>query len=87
MGRQKFCIWCEVGNEPVGDYLWIHKKCFFDLEDIAGNVESVTKQLEEHKGITEITDFLKSMADFKRKWENTTKLIAELRKGEVSEEV
>jgi hypothetical protein len=76
----KYCIWCEIGNEPEGDYFWIHKHCFEAICDTSSDIEHVKKMLDEKKSIPEIIDFLKSMEDFRRRWNNSVALISELMK-------
>jgi len=88
---RKFCIWCEMGSEPNGDYLWIHKNCFDELISVRDNIKTVGEYLRGEMprvtangnklGRDTVEDFLVAMADFDRRSRNTRKLIKSMVQG------
>jgi hypothetical protein len=68
---KRWCIWCETGADPKkSNYMWIHQKCFFEMHEGVGLIEGVKKRLDEGKSFKEIADYIKSMEDFSRRWDN-----------------
>ena len=68
-------------------YYWIHLKCAEELMDIKSNLVHIREMLEGIHNrnkktkyrIECVVKFLEDMEDFKRKWDNTQKLIKSLK--------
>lgn len=83
-----WCIWCEEGDRksPSG-YYWIHMKCAKQLIDINSNIESIKKMLlgihrrnqDNENKFNVIMKYIEDMEDFKRRWDNSMKIIKKLR--------
>jgi len=82
-----WCIWCENGDRksPSG-YYWIHLKCAEELMDVKSDLKHIREMLEGTHNrnkktkdrIECVVKFLDDMEDFKRRWDNTQKLIKQL---------
>jgi len=84
-----WCIWCQTGSppNPLSDkeMVWIHTKCFEQLMDVHDKIEHVTEymngtlpRLAENGnkiGYDSAVQFLVSMDDFKRRWNNSMNFI------------
>lgn len=86
-----WCIWCEMGStKPRDGMLWIHEHCFLELDDVRNRIKMVEKYLRgemprilkngDKRGYESVEKFLVAMDDFNRRWNNSMKLIKELRK-------
>jgi hypothetical protein len=79
-----WCIWCENGeSKGKHGYYWIHMKCAEQLIDINGDIESIKKMLlgihrrnqDDEDKFNVIMKYIEDMEDFRRRWDNTMKLI------------
>ena len=59
----KFCIWCEVGDEDTNDgYLFIHKHCASELMDVGEDIKY-------------IKDYILRNEEFVKKWKTTERAL------------
>lgn len=94
-----WCIWCESpqNSEPKNGYYWIHNDCANKLMDIKSNLDTILEILNgmhrrnKNNPQTEKVDlvikYISDMQEFDRKWNNTMKLIKQIKHKEGSEKV
>jgi len=83
-----WCIWCEDGDRYPPMYkrngmVWIHEKCANQLMDINQDIKSIKEMLKgvhprnkkEKDRLKVVVDFIKDMEDFRKRWDNTIKMI------------
>jgi len=81
-----------MGNgQPKEGMFWIHESCFQELMDVHNKIESVEKYMKgelpkltkkgNRLGYESVERFLIAMDDFNRRWNNSMKLIREIRNG------
>jgi len=83
---RKWCIWCEDGVIPNdSNYCWIHVKCADELMDLSQDIKAIKKILkgihprnEKTKNrVDAVLKYIADMEDFKRRFDNTMKLLKE----------
>jgi len=81
-----WCIWCEMGNIPSSSgYFWIHRSCARKMMDVDSDIRSIKKILEgthnrnkkDKDKLNAVFKFIEDMEDFKRRWDNSMKIIEE----------
>jgi hypothetical protein len=85
-----YCIWCEIGNcNTKNGYLWIHQRCADELMDISQDIKSIRKILEgihprnniDEDNLNTVKKFIDDMQDFRRRWDNSMKIITQIKDG------
>ena len=92
---KKYCMWCETGTinpNAENPMVSLHLNCFYQITQIASDIETVTKYLKgemprlnkagRRLGYESVEAFLISMQAFDRRWNNSMKLIREIRSKE-----
>ncbi len=79
----RHCVWCDGEADFGKDMMYIHKKCYFELTDVASEIEGIKEFIEGKRPNKNLPDdtiekFLERMEDFRVKWSNSMKLIKEI---------
>lgn len=68
-----FCFWCQEGFLPrymeEKGFVWVHLKCFTELNDIRMDYEGIKEILEAKEKSEPVERFLKRMEEFTEKWD------------------